>query len=70
MSGFIDRELYRIEAALRDETHSERRQELYAAQQALSWALEPNGFASPFDAITGIQATPVGCLDESRPPRS
>ena len=29
-------------------------EKLYAAQQALSWALDPTGFKAPYDVITGI----------------
>ena len=43
----------RIAVALRNGQRPECYRELYAAQQALSWALEPIAFASPFDAITG-----------------
>ncbi len=68
--GFVQRELQRIETALREEQHAERRGQLYAAQQALSWALEPIGFASPYDAITGIRATLADCSDEPHPPSS
>jgi hypothetical protein len=58
--GFVERELERVSAAVRarqadaslgDET-SEYRQ-LYAVQQALSWALEPEGFKAPYDLILG-----------------
>jgi hypothetical protein len=43
---------------------------LYAAQQALSWALEPNGFRSPYDMITGRREGSGGCSAESRLPPS
>lgn len=80
--GLIERELERIGEALR-----ERRQslppdggesalsgdyrELYAAPQALSWALEPSGFKSPCDAIVrGTQADSGDCPESSRPLQS
>jgi hypothetical protein len=47
----IQRELERIECALRDPQTDERYCQLYAAQQALAWALDPSGFASPFATI-------------------
>lgn len=69
--GFVQRELDRIAVALREAPTPERYERLYAAQQALSWALEPNGFASPYDAITrGTQAAPVDCSENPRPARS
>jgi hypothetical protein len=68
--GFVNRELSRIAVALWHDSHSERHRELHAAQQALSWALEPNCFASPFDAITGSQPTPADCPDEPHLPLS
>jgi hypothetical protein len=53
--GFIARELERIRAAVRERqatnSHSTEYRELYAAQQALAWALEPNGFRAPYDTI-------------------
>jgi hypothetical protein len=59
--GFIQRELDRIAGALRRAPSPECHQRLYAAQQALSWALEPNGFAAPYDVITAdIQAGSEG----------
>ena len=49
MTGFIERELGRIEAALREPRFADQYDQLYAAQQALSWALEPEGFQRPGD---------------------
>ena len=51
--GFVGRELDRIAVALREPQPPKRYAELYAAQQALSWALEPEGFMSPHDLLTG-----------------
>jgi hypothetical protein len=50
--GFVVRELDRIASALQGPTPPERRSELYAAQQALSWAIDPSAFASPLDMLT------------------
>lgn len=44
--SYIQRELDRIGAVLRDGFNHPNRAELYAAQQALFWAQEPTGFAS------------------------
>lgn len=43
---------------------------LYAAQQALAWAMNPQGFASPYAMITGIREGSEDCLADSRPPLS
>ncbi len=50
--GFVRRELEKIGVALRrPDLDPERRAKLYAAQQALSWAVDPDQFASPLQAI-------------------
>jgi hypothetical protein len=70
-TGFVQRELTRIAIALREASDPERYAQLYAAQQALSWALEPTGFASPFESImVDTQATPASCSGEDCPPLS
>ena len=45
-------ELDRISAALR-EPHVANYDQLYAAQQALSWALDPVVFKSPYETVSG-----------------
>ena len=65
--GFVERELNRIEAALRQPQSGNAYIELYAAQQALVWALEPTGFASPYKMITGTQAGSADCPVSSSP---
>jgi hypothetical protein len=51
--SFVQRELDRIGARLRESDISpEQYERLYAAQQALAWSLEPSGFRSPYDAVT------------------
>ncbi len=57
--GFMQRELERIERGLREPQSSERYCQLYAAQQALSWALEPSGFALPYDTIVSGRVRPL-----------
>jgi hypothetical protein len=59
--GFIERELERIAAALRDPERKAEHRELYAAQQALSWAIEPEGFRCPYETITGTLEGLKGC---------
>jgi len=50
--GFVTRELSRIGIRLRKPDISRSEYErLYAAQQALSWALDPTTFASPYELM-------------------
>ena len=62
--SFIQRELDKISAALRDPNAADDYDKLFAAQQALSWALEPDGFASPYASIYP-DATAPGNLEGS-----
>jgi hypothetical protein len=64
--SFIQRERDRINLLIRDGSHPNYA-ELYAAQQALSWAQDPNGFSSPVVTITGIQGEKVDCRAEPHP---
>jgi len=59
--GFIQRELDRIADALRRHPDAGKYDCLYAAQQALSWAIEPSGFAAPYDSIMGIREGSEDC---------
>jgi hypothetical protein len=63
--SFVKREADKIRASIL-ENHP-RKEELYAAQQALEWALEPSGIASPYAMITGIQANLEDCLAHRHP---
>ena len=65
--SFVQRELDRISCALRSETSTERYAELYVAQQALSWVLEPGGFVSPVKMIRGTQEDLEGYQPSSNP---
>lgn len=57
--GMIQREIDKIRMALlSNEAH---RPQLYAAQQALEWALEPGGIRSPYAMITGNAEAQEGC---------
>ena len=49
--GYIARELDAIAEALRGPQPPKRQAELYAAQQALSWSLDPMAFSSPLAVI-------------------
>ena len=59
--GFVQRELDRIAVALREAPSPECYARLYAAQQALSWALEPTGFMAPYAAIPGTLEATTDC---------
>jgi hypothetical protein len=52
--NFIRQELDRIRKALPQTQSDQGYAELYAAQQSLLWALEPDGFRSPFDMIARV----------------
>lgn len=68
--SFVQRELDRIGAAL-EQPQCNRYAELYAAQQALMWAIEPDTYKSPFAML--VTSTPVvseGCPEGSDHSRS
>lgn len=68
--SFIQRELDRIEVAMKQPQFGDSYEKLYAARQALAWALEPIGFAAPFASITGNPEAPIDCSGRIRPPLS
>jgi hypothetical protein len=50
--GFVDRELERVTTKLQaGPLTDDERGQLYAVQQALLWALEPDSFKRPYDMI-------------------
>jgi hypothetical protein len=63
--SFIQREIDRIRALIIN--GEERSEELYAAQQALEWVLEPSAIKSPFEMITGIREGLEDCPAPSNP---
>lgn len=67
--GIIDRELAKLGHALRVAPQG-RYQELYAAQQALSWALDPQCFKSPAAMLTGTLEDEADCPECHNQPRS
>jgi hypothetical protein len=73
--GTVAREFERIEEALRQPQTDARYCQLYGAQQALAWALEPNGIATPYETIQrGLVRpltvdTPEGSRDCQESPR-
>lgn len=66
--GFVERELARIQSALGNPGDANF-DCLFAAQQALSWSLEPTSFKSPFCSITGSPEASASCSAESHPPQ-
>jgi hypothetical protein len=58
--SFVARELDRISARLRHpDTQADQYEKLYAAQQALAWALDPDGAKSPYDTILTFAGLPA-----------
>lgn len=69
--SFVKRELDRLHSEiLKTDENTPAYAQLYAAQQALEWALEPTGAKSPYDMIMGIPAKTGDCLSEPRPLQS
>jgi hypothetical protein len=68
MNDLVQNELDRIGTALRQSGPVPRYDELYVAQQALMWALDPSTFKAPYDLIAPVSGIPEGsegCLEES-----
>ena len=63
----VHAELQRISARLAAYPDPFEHAGLYAAQQALAWAMQPDDFASPLATVRGIEAGSKGCLAESHP---
>lgn len=68
--SFVQREIDRLNGALDDGVGNPRYPEIYAAQQALAWALDPLVIQSPYAFIAGSEAAAGDCSAESRPPPS
>ena len=66
--NLIERERQRIGAAIVNPGNAGVRDQLYAAQQALAWAVEPASAKAPYDMIMGIPGEQEDCQDEYRPP--
>ncbi len=68
MNDIVERELDRIGAALTQSDPVPRYDELYAAQQALKWTLDPDTYKAPFDLLVPVSDTPEdlkGCPAET-----
>jgi hypothetical protein len=66
----IEEELNRIGERLASGPDPFEHAGLYAAQQALCWAAQPEAYASPFVAVTGKGAGSGCCSGQSHPPQS
>ena len=64
--SFIERELARLNRALDVGADNPRYPEIYAAQQALAWALEPAIAASPMVLLTGNAEASRDCWADTR----
>ncbi len=63
MNDLVQKELDRIGTALRQADPVPRYDELYAAQQALMWVLDPSTFKAPYDLLVPVSGTPEGSED-------
>ena len=62
--SFIQRELERVASKLQaGPLADDERGQLYAVQQALLWASEPDGFKAPYDMIIQANDTPEDLRD-------
>ena len=68
--SFVARELERLSRALGEGAENPRYPEIYAAQQALSWALEPQGFAAPYAMLLDIPEVSGDCSAPVHQPQS
>lgn len=59
--GFVAREMDRLSRALSAHPDDPRRPELYAARQALAWALEPTSALAPTTYFTSSAEGAAGC---------
>jgi hypothetical protein len=63
----IENELQRIEGRLAASPDAFEHAGLYAAQQALRWAAQPDDYASPFAVVTRSAEGATDCSARSRP---
>jgi hypothetical protein len=62
---FVQKEVDRIGETIRQSNPVPRYDELYAAQQALMWALDPSIYKAPYDLLV-VTGTPAGSEDPKR----
>lgn len=68
--GFLEREADRVRSALLKAPPGAEYDRLYAVQQTLAWAGDPQGFKNPYDLVKGTPAGSEDCSERSRPPSS
>ena len=68
--SFLQREYDRIGEALRDQKNANKHDLLYAAQQAIAWASDPEAYKSPLTLITSTPADSEDCSVRTRLPQS
>ncbi len=68
--SFVQRELERLGHALSASPQGDHYAELYAAQQALAWALEPAVIQSPSRLLTSSEVGEADCWADIRPATS
>ena len=69
VDGFVEREIKRIRQSL-IEGAGVAELELHAAQQALCWALDPQSYRSPLEAVTGTPGETADCSAHRHLPSS
>ena len=62
----IQGELERLSRSLREPQSPERYAQLYAAQQALAWAVDPETYAGPESTIQCGLVQPPTCTQEAQ----
>lgn len=67
---YIQRELERLERALDNGVGNPRYPEIYAARQALAWAVDPEAFRAPYAYLNGTPEGSADCPAGPCPPRS
>lgn len=61
--SFVAREVEKLSRALCENPRRDNHTELYAAQQALAWALDPKAVASPYNLLTGMSGDSTNCSE-------
>ena len=69
VQAHVAKELARISERLTSEPGVLEYAALYAAQQALCWAAQPEAFAPPYRVVMGNEEGGEGCSQEPRHPR-
>ena len=65
----IQNEMDAIQDRIRNGAHPLEQSALFAAQQALAWAINPMAAQSPLTFILGIREGLEDCSEETRPPQ-